>query len=122
MLTATGGSYKGSSLAGTNELLAPEEDAEARAAGAADLAVLKEQVKAVKDRIDKGEKWSKQGIMGKQTQDAKIDLLSQKFNDLVARMSAGEKQGAAVSALGRQMEIMQQVLKRLEVKADSNKS
>ena len=122
MLTATGGSYKGSSLTGTDELLAPEENAEARAAGAADLAVLKEQVKAVKDRIDKGEKWSKQGIMGKQTQDAKIDLLSQKFNDLVARMSAGEKQGAAVSALGRQMEIMQQVLKRLEVKADSNKS
>ena len=122
MLTATGGSYKGSSLTGTDELLAPEENAEARAAGAADLAVLKEQVKAVKDRIDKGEKWSKQGIMGKQTQDAKIDLLSQKFNDLVARMSAGEKQGAAVSALGRQMEIMQQVLKRLEVKADSSKS
>ena len=45
----------------------------------------------MRDRIDKGEKWSKQGIMGKQTQDAKIDLLNQKFLDLAARVSLGEK-------------------------------
>ena len=74
---------------------------------AGELGLLKEQVKAVKERIDKGEKWSKQGIMGKQTQDAKIDLLNQKFLDLTSRVSFGEKQASATNALGRQIEIIQ---------------
>ena len=70
-------------------------------AGGNELKEIKDQVKSLKERIDKGEKWSKQGIMGKQTQDAKIDLLNQKFLDLVSRMSYNEKQIAIGSSLGK---------------------
>ena len=87
-------------------------------AGGAELREIKEQLKSLKERFDKGEKWSKQGIMGKQTQDAKIDLLNQKFLELVQRLSYNEKQVAVGSALGKQVESILQAIKQMQIKFD----
>ena len=60
--------------------------------------------------------------MGKQTQDAKIDLLNQKFLELVSRVGHNEKQAAHGSALGKQVESIQQAIKQMQVRLDQGRT